>query len=325
MTFQEIKDSVDIVEVVGNYAELIKAGHAFKARENPIREERTSSFFVYSDTQRYHDFGSGGGDVIDFIEAAEHLDKHNAALFLQEKYIGNTPTHRARVIPPNQNPIKPKYDLQEIHTSCINTHISMGDKFNDYLFKLIHPSVFGMSREVLERCKSILGFSTKYQSLTVHVMDGNEVKAVAIRQAGDAKWKTYGAKTFTPYRIKPDDGFVFFFSGMAERIIMDALDWSYIGIQSDSMMRHIPAEAIHLCRDKSLVVLSDNDKSFKDLISGLTKMFSSVVIIDFEIILDRNLPKGYDFRDFCNEVGKAKDIRKQIENEIVFTLLGGNK
>ena len=109
MTIQEIKDSVDIVHIIENYAELTKSGHALKARENPIREERTSSFFVYPDTQKYHDFGtSEGGSVIDFIEQVESLDTHHACLFLSEKYIGSD------VTPAYKPPVRRKPHLAEL-------------------------------------------------------------------------------------------------------------------------------------------------------------------------------------------------------------------
>lgn len=87
MKISELKQQIDIADVVGVFTELIPRGNKLQARENPIREEKTSSFFVYRDTQKWFDFGSGeGGDVIDFIENIMNLDKAGAISFLQEKY-----------------------------------------------------------------------------------------------------------------------------------------------------------------------------------------------------------------------------------------------
>lgn len=105
MTLQEIKDQTDIVELVSNYTELIKSGNKFKARVNPTREERTSSFFVYPDTQKYNDFGGDGGDVIDFIEKVENLNRSEALSFLSERLGGSTTVTRP-VPRPRAKPIK---------------------------------------------------------------------------------------------------------------------------------------------------------------------------------------------------------------------------
>ena len=190
------------------------------------------------------------------------------------------------------------------------------EKFHNILTELINPQIFG-SHDRRELCKERLGYSTKYRSLTISLLDGDEVKAVAIRKAGDVKWLTYGAKTFTPYRIK--DEFVFFYSGMAEIILMEALNLSFIGLQSDSVLHHLPEELKELCRDKVVVILQDNDKSFKSMVPKIRKFFehSDTIIIDFENLLDRKLPHGYDFRDFCNEIVEPKDILELLENEIM--------
>lgn len=53
-----------------------------KFRENPIRSERTSSIHVRSDVpSRWHDFGTNeGGDLIDFLQAAEGMTEDAARL-----------------------------------------------------------------------------------------------------------------------------------------------------------------------------------------------------------------------------------------------------
>jgi len=74
MNAEAIKERLDIVDVAEKYCELQKFGNVYKARENPVREENTSSLYFYPDTQKYYDFGCGaGGDVIDFVAAVENI------------------------------------------------------------------------------------------------------------------------------------------------------------------------------------------------------------------------------------------------------------
>jgi len=84
-----IKEMVSIDEVIGAYTPLKRSGQNFQAVHNPLREEATSSLHIYTDTQKYHDFGSGEhGDILDFIEKVENLDRKRAISFLQAKYLG---------------------------------------------------------------------------------------------------------------------------------------------------------------------------------------------------------------------------------------------
>ncbi|MFQ5813693.1 MAG: DNA primase, partial [Anaerolineae bacterium] len=71
----EIKQRLDIVEVVSSYVALKKAGRNYKGL-CPFHAEKTPSFVVFPDTQSWHCFGAcgTGGDVFTFIERQENLD-----------------------------------------------------------------------------------------------------------------------------------------------------------------------------------------------------------------------------------------------------------
>jgi len=160
-------------------------------------------------------------------------------------------------------------------------------------------------------------YSKRDDSLTIHLYDNKkELQTIAVRNSNGTKWKTYGSKKFTPYKI--EDDVIFLFSGMSEIIIAELLGMSFIGIQSDSMVRHIPQELKELTRDKFIVILSDNDESFKKIIPTIKQFFehSKVIVIDFEKVLNQELPKGFDFRDFVNQIADANKVLSMLEEEI---------
>lgn len=71
---QEIAAANDIVDVIGSYFPLKRAGANFRAL-CPFHQEKTPSFHVSSQRQSFHCFGCGaGGSVFRFVMNYEHLD-----------------------------------------------------------------------------------------------------------------------------------------------------------------------------------------------------------------------------------------------------------
>jgi len=82
---EEIKSKIDIVDFIGQYVTLKKAGSNYKAR-CPFHEERTPSFMVSRDKQIFKCFGcSVGGDVIEFLMKQENLNFREALELLADK------------------------------------------------------------------------------------------------------------------------------------------------------------------------------------------------------------------------------------------------
>ncbi len=71
---EQIAAANDIVEVIGSYFPLKRAGSSFKAL-CPFHQEKTPSFNVSPQRQSFHCFGCGaGGSVFRFVMDYEHLD-----------------------------------------------------------------------------------------------------------------------------------------------------------------------------------------------------------------------------------------------------------
>jgi len=73
-TIEEIKSTLDIVNTINKYVKLKKAGKNYSGL-CPFHNEKTPSFIVSPDIQRYRCFGCGkSGDIFNFIQEIETLD-----------------------------------------------------------------------------------------------------------------------------------------------------------------------------------------------------------------------------------------------------------
>ena len=76
---EEIKDRLDIVDVVSAYVPLRKAGRVYKAL-CPFHQEKTPSFVVFPESGTWRCFGAcgTGGDLFAFVMKRENLDFREA-------------------------------------------------------------------------------------------------------------------------------------------------------------------------------------------------------------------------------------------------------
>ncbi len=84
---QEIKNRLDIVEVVSAYMPLRKAGRRYTGFCPFHHNVNTPSFYVFPETQTWHCFGAcaTGGDVFSFVMRKEGMDFRDALRFLADK------------------------------------------------------------------------------------------------------------------------------------------------------------------------------------------------------------------------------------------------
>lgn len=82
---EQVKERLDIAEVVGSYLTLKRAGANLKG-PCPFHNEKTPSFMVNPERQIFKCFGCGeGGDIFTFIEKIEGVDFYNALKILADR------------------------------------------------------------------------------------------------------------------------------------------------------------------------------------------------------------------------------------------------
>ncbi len=151
----DVKQRLDIVQVVSEYTKLQKSGRNYKAL-CPFHSEKDPSFFVFPERQSWHCFGAcgTGGDIFSFIMKKEGVDFAQALHLLANK-AGVSLV--APTTPESQTHNKERESLFEIneaaaeyyHHVLLNT--SKGEMARDYAAKR------GLSAETIKNFQ--LGFA----------------------------------------------------------------------------------------------------------------------------------------------------------------------
>jgi DNA primase len=85
-TIEEVKNRIDIVDVISDFVTLKKSGQNYKAL-SPFVNEKTPSFFVVPSKGIFKDFSSGkGGDAFTFVMEHEKMGYAEAIRYLAKKY-----------------------------------------------------------------------------------------------------------------------------------------------------------------------------------------------------------------------------------------------
>lgn len=134
----EIKNSVNIVDVIGEVVQLTKAGRNFLGL-CPFHGEKTPSFSVVEDKQFYHCFGCGrSGDVFKFIE-----DYRGVSFMEAVQIVGDQVGIRVQTLPPSQSrpqQADEKQPFYEIHQEAAKFYhailmtTKMGEEARQYLY-----------------------------------------------------------------------------------------------------------------------------------------------------------------------------------------------
>ena len=83
---EDVKDKLDIVEVIRSYIAVLPAGRNFKAC-CPFHKEKTPSFMISPERRSWHCFGgcNEGGDMISFVMKYENIEFYDALKLLAER------------------------------------------------------------------------------------------------------------------------------------------------------------------------------------------------------------------------------------------------
>lgn len=151
---ETVKSRTNIVDIVGEYVKLTKAGNSFKAC-CPFHQEKTPSFNVNEEKQFYHCFGCGvGGDVFSFVMEIEGLGFRETLTLLAEKAGVELQEGFAVSDRESQNKKKRLYDVLELTTKFYEKQLWSGDGVKKVLPYLRDR---GLSDEVIKKFR--LGYS----------------------------------------------------------------------------------------------------------------------------------------------------------------------
>lgn len=140
---EDVKNKLDIVDVIREYIPVKAAGANFKAK-CPFHSEKTASFMISPEKQIYHCFGCGkGGDVISFVMEIEGLDFIEALKLLAPK-AGITLKESIPGKHSKKNRLLSALDLASKYYHKSLTDTGSGKKMIEYLKKR------GLSLETIE-------------------------------------------------------------------------------------------------------------------------------------------------------------------------------
>ena len=133
----EIKNSVNIVDVIGEVVQLTKAGRNFLGL-CPFHGEKTPSFNVVEDKQFYHCFGCGkSGDVFKFIEDYRGVSFMEAVQIVGDQVGIHVQTHAPQSRGQQADGKQPFYEIHQeaakfYHAILMTT--KMGEDARQYLY-----------------------------------------------------------------------------------------------------------------------------------------------------------------------------------------------
>jgi len=223
-TIQRVAEANDIVEVIGSYFPLKRAGTSWRAL-CPFHREKTPSFHVNPQRQSYHCFGCGaGGTVFRFVMDYEHLDFPSAVRRLAQR-AGVPVVEEAGSVEDDHR--------HALRKRLLALHVEAATWFHENLLKT--PAAqeareYLKSREIsVETAKSwLLGYAPDSRDALIDFLRGRQFSSEEIAQSGlaaakdeerDPKARIQNQNLYARFRgrimfpIRNDYGEVIAFSG----------------------------------------------------------------------------------------------------------------
>ena len=206
----KIKERLGIVDLVGSYIKLERAGNSFKAR-CPFHNEKTPSFFVSPERDSYYCFGCGAkGDIFTFVEEFEGLDFRGALKVLAER----TGVELIPENPKSRDEREKTFDIMEESADFFEQNFSKASEAYDYLKKR------GLSDKTIKEWR--IGYAPLlWNSLENHLKTkgfsaSQMEKAGLVKKEGGRSYDRFRGRIIFP--IFDSSGRVIAFSG---RILQD--------------------------------------------------------------------------------------------------------
>ncbi len=132
---EEIKQRLNIEDVIGEYVELKRAGRNFRGL-SPFTSEKTPSFMVSPEKQIWHDFSSGkGGNMFSFVMEMEGLDFKGALELLARKAGVDLSQYRSSNYARNAKTKERLYECLELATKFYQTQFKNNRAALEYILK----------------------------------------------------------------------------------------------------------------------------------------------------------------------------------------------
>jgi DNA primase len=132
---EQLKSSVDIVQVIQEYVRLRKAGPSRYSGLCPFHNEKTPSFSVHAGHQFYKCFGCGAaGDVLKFVMEMERISFYEALKLLAERH-GIPMPRRSEYSDPETKLRAALYQMHELAEEAFHTNLKggVGTEAREYL------------------------------------------------------------------------------------------------------------------------------------------------------------------------------------------------
>lgn len=134
-SIEQIKDRLDIVDIIGEKVTLKKTGRSYKGL-CPFHQEKTPSFVVFPESQHFHCFGCGkSGDLFTFYELSQKVEFREALTELAQRAGVELETTRPEAAAPDPT-IAQSRDLNELAAqlfSHVLLNTSSGETGRAYL------------------------------------------------------------------------------------------------------------------------------------------------------------------------------------------------
>lgn len=179
MDFKEqLKSSVDIASVVGEYVRLKKSGTQRYMGLCPFHNEKSPSFTVQVVLQIYKCFSCGaGGDVLDFVMKIEGISFYEALKLLAERY--GIPMPKRSVVADEDSKLREAvFQMHELAQESFRTGLqgSAGEAARAYLGRR------GLSSETIEQFA--LGYSDRSGRAVLRLLEQNRFTPAQIEESG---------------------------------------------------------------------------------------------------------------------------------------------